>query len=78
MKMELKLKLRLRDVREDHDKTQKEIAAVLGCTQQVYSRYERGQVMVPAEFLKQLALYYNISADYLLGITNDPEIHRRK
>ena len=60
---------RLRDLREDADKTQKEIAAVLGIDQRVYSNYETGKREIPVRYVIQLAQYYHTSTDYLLGLT---------
>ncbi|MBQ4267298.1 MAG: helix-turn-helix transcriptional regulator [Clostridia bacterium] len=65
---------RLRDLREDHDLMQKEIAAILGIQQTVYSRYERGFQTIPIEHILKLADYYNVSTDYLLERTNNPNI----
>lgn len=67
---------RLRDLREDNDLTQKELAAKLGIQQTVYSRYERGFQNIPLEFLVFLADYYGVSTDYLLGRTNNPEMQK--
>ena len=64
---------RLRDLREDHDLNQTEVALLLHTTQTVYSRYERGVRTIPIEHLLILADYYNTSTDYLLGRTNDPK-----
>ena len=64
---------RLRDIREGREKTQKEIAEVLNTTYQYYSAYERGVRDIPSHHIKTLALYYNISADYLLGLTDEPK-----
>ena len=64
------MKLRIRDLREDRDLTQKELAKVLGCTQQTYSRYETGEITIDIFNLIKLADFYNTSCDYLLGITN--------
>ena len=61
---------RLRDVREDADKTQAEIAALLGTRQQQYARWESGQWQMPIKHYKTLARYYNVSLDYLAGLTN--------
>ena len=58
----------LRELREDRDIKQSEIAAVLGTTQQVYSRYENGINELPVRHLRTLCLYYQVSADYVLGI----------
>lgn len=61
----------LRDLREDADKTQAEIAAFLGTTQQVYSRYEKGVNEMPIRHLKTLCRYYRVSADYVLGLEKE-------
>ena len=61
---------RLRDLREDADRTQADIAAYLGIQQTVYSRYERGYQTIPLEHLIRLADYYHVSLDYLTGRTN--------
>ena len=57
---------RLRDLREDHDKTQAEIAKMLGTSQTMYARYERGASELPIRHLIKLADYYGVSTDYLL------------
>ena len=62
---------RLRDLREDHDLMQKEISAVLGIDQRVYSNYETGKREIPTRLLIILADYYNTSTDYILGRTNN-------
>lgn len=67
---------RIRDLREDADLSQREIAAYLGIQQTVYSRYERGFQTIPLEHLIRLADYYNVSTDYLLGRTRRPELLR--
>ena len=59
---------RIRDLREDHDKTQQEIADVLGTSQTMYARYERGANELPIRHLITLCKYYGVSADYILGI----------
>lgn len=61
---------RIRDMREDSDLTQTQIARVLNCSQQTYSAYELGQRMIPPEVLISLANFYHTSVDYLLGLTN--------
>ena len=58
---------RLRDLREDHDKTQSQIAALLGTSQTMYARYERGANELPIRHLITLADYYNVTTDYHLG-----------
>ena len=68
---------RLRHLREDRDYTQKELAAVLHCSQQVYSNYELGQRDIPTEVLIRLAEFYGTSVDYLLGLTNCPAPYPR-
>ena len=62
---------RLRDLREDHDLRQADIASYLQCTQVCYSNYEMGKRDVPTEVLCRLADYYGTSTDYLLGRTNE-------
>ena len=61
---------RIRDLREDHDKTQQEIATVLGTSQTMYARYERGANELPIRHLLKLCDYYAVSADYILGRTD--------
>ncbi len=63
---------RLRDLREDHDKTQQDIADILGTSQTMYARYERGANELPLRHLLKLVDYYGVSADYLLGRSNTP------
>lgn len=62
---------RLEDLRVDADKTQKDIAGVLGCQREVYRRYEKGVHDVPLWALIKLAGYYNTSTDYILGLTDE-------
>lgn len=59
----------IRELREDHDLTQADVAAVLGTTQQVYSRYEKGINEMPIRHLITLCQYYHVSADYILGLS---------
>ena len=61
----------MRELREDHDKTQQEISVVLGTTQQVYSRYEKGVNEMPVRHIITLCKYYGVSADYLLGLNQN-------
>ena len=65
---------RIRDLREDNDLTQKEMAKFLNCSQQVYSNYELGQRDIPTDILIKISKFYNVSVDYILEITNDPRI----
>lgn len=67
-----KRKRRLRELREDRDLTQKEIALILHCSQRIYSDYETGKVKLSEDTLCRLALYHQTSIDYLLGLTDDP------
>ena len=64
------MQLRIRDLREDHDKKQWEIAKYLVCDQSLYSKYERGERVLPLDAAVKLARYYNVSIDYLVGITS--------
>ena len=63
---------RFRDMREDHDMTQKVLAEKLGVNPVQYSRYEHGTQDMPLYLLIELARMYNTSTDYLLGLTDDP------
>lgn len=65
---------RIRDLREDHDLTQKEMANILNCSQQVYSNYELGQRDIPTDILIKLSNYYDVSIDYILETSNNPQI----
>ena len=67
---------RLKDLREDKDMKQAEIAEILGIRQTVYLRYERGFQNIPLEHLLKLADFYNVSTDYILGRTNNPKINK--
>ena len=62
---------RIRDLREDSDKTQREIADYLGTAYQYYAVYEKGTSEIPFERAIALAKYYNVSLDYIAGLTND-------
>lgn len=59
---------RIRDLREDNDLSQQQIADYLGTTQQVYSRYEKGENEIPVRHIIALCKFYNVSADYILGL----------
>ena len=67
---------RIRDLREDRDLTQRELARVLNCSQQVYSNYELGQRDIPTDILIKLSDFYNVSIDYILGINDNPTIQK--
>lgn len=62
---------RIRDLREDADLTQKQMAKILNCSQQVYSNYELGQRDIPTFILIALADFYNTTTDYILGLSDD-------
>ena len=69
---------RIKDLREDKDLKQKEIAKILDMAQTTYSGYETGNRNIPNEVLIQLAEFYNTSTDYILGITNTKKPYPRK
>ena len=64
---------RLRDLREDADKSQEEIAKIIGTSQSYYAQYENGKRSIPFDRMIILAKYYNISLDYLAGLTDVPK-----
>ncbi len=68
---------RLKDLRTDRDMKQKEIAALLGIDQRVYSNYETGKREIPTRFVITLAEFYGTSTDYILGRTNQIAPHKR-
>ena len=72
------MRLRIRDLREDHDLRQKEIADYLMCDQSLYSKYERMERPLPLELADKLADYYGVSVDYLLGRTNRKDPYPQK
>ena len=67
---------RIRDLREDRDLKQRQVADYLNCSQQVYSNYELGQRDIPTDILMQLSMHYNVSTDYILGLTDNPIINK--
>ena len=67
---------RVRELREDHDLTQREVAAQLGMSQPQYFRYEQGYRDLPTDILVALAKLYDASADYILGLTDDARPRR--
>ena len=72
------MRLRIRDLREDRDMKQKEVAAYLMCDQSLYSKYEREERPLPLEYADKLADLYGVSIDYLLGRTNTKTPYPRK
>ena len=69
--MQVRQFTRLKDLREDKDKTQKEIAEMLGTSQSYYSQYEKGKRSIPFERIVELAKFYDVYIDYIAGLTND-------
>lgn len=67
---------RIRDLREDADMTQVQIAKILNCSQRVYSNYERGDIDIPTEILIKLANFHDVLVDYILGRTNKRELNK--
>ena len=67
---------RIRDLREDRDLTQKQLSCALCCSQQVYSNYELGQRDIPTDILIKLSAFYDVSVDYILGLTDNPNIQK--
>ncbi len=68
---------RLRDLREDHDLFQKDVAEYLGIRTNQYMRYEKGYRDIPTDLLRRLAQLYNTSTDYILELTDDPRPYKR-
>ena len=68
---------RLRDLREDRDLSQQQVAEFLNMKQPQYSRYERGLRDIPTDILIRLAVFYKTSADYILGLTDNPQSYSR-
>ena len=69
---------RLKEIREDRDYKQKDIAKLLHTTQQQYSKYELGIRVIPIEQLEKLADFYNLSIDYMIGRTNERKPYPKK
>lgn len=67
---------RIKDLREDHDLTQKQLAKELNCSQQVYSNYELGQRDIPTDILIKLSNFYKVSIDYILETSDNPNIRK--
>ncbi len=68
---------RIRNLREDSDRTQREVSEYLFCDQSLYSKYERGLRDVPVEIVIKLAKLYNTSTDYILGLTDEKAPHKK-
>ena len=69
--------LRIRELREDRDLTQKQLGVLLKCDLSLYSKYEREERALPLRYAVRLARFYRVSVDYLLGLTNVPRYSRR-
>ena len=67
---------RIRDLREDNDKNQTQLAQLLGMSQTGYSKYETGENDIPTEILIKLAKFYNVSVDYILERTDNPKTNK--
>lgn len=74
----MNMKLRIRDMREDKDLTQREVSDYLLCDQSLYSKYERGERPLPLELVDKLADFYGVSVDYLLGRTDVKKPYPKK
>ena len=70
------MRLRIKDMREDRDLTQRQIAEYLMCDQSLYSKYERGEWPVPLDIIIKLAKLYSTSIDYLVGLTDNPHPYK--
>lgn len=69
---------KIRDLREDKDLTQTQIAKILNCSQRIYSNYERGEVDIPTQVLIKLAEFHGTSVDFLLGLKDEKRPYPRK
>ena len=67
---------RIKDLREDHDMYQKDIAKLLGISQQYYSEYEKGKRTIPIQHLITLAKFYETSIDYIVGLTDENNLKK--
>ena len=68
---------RLKDLREDRDLRQKDIANIFHLTQTNYSKYELEKINIPIELLKKFVLFYNTSTDYILGLANETKPYKK-
>ena len=72
------MNLRIRDLREDCDLKQKQIAEYLLCDQSLYSKYERGERELPLRYAIELAKFYGVSLDYLVGLTDEKRLYAQR
>ena len=70
--------LRIKDMREDKDMLQKDVAEFLNISQTNYSKYELGKINIPISTLKKMAIFFDTSIDYLLGLTDEIKPYPRK
>lgn len=70
--------MRLKDLREDNDLTQEQVAIILNCARNTYSQYENGKRQIPTEILIKLSRFYKTSIDYILGETDEIKPYKRK
>ncbi|MCL2055503.1 MAG: helix-turn-helix domain-containing protein [Oscillospiraceae bacterium] len=71
------MKLRIRDLRDDNNLTQKQISSLFKCDQSLYSKYERGERELPLDLAMKLAVYYNVSVDYIVKLTDEKKPYPR-
>lgn len=71
------MELKIRDLREDNDFTQQQVAEYLKCDRSLYSKYEREERDVPLDIIVRLALFYHTSVDYIVGLTDDKKPYKR-
>ncbi|MEI3392908.1 MAG: helix-turn-helix domain-containing protein [Clostridia bacterium] len=69
--------LRIKDIREDREMKQKDVAEFLNISQTNYSKYELGKINIPIETLKKMSILFDTSVDYLLGLTNEVKPYPR-
>lgn len=69
---------RIKDLREDNDLTQAEVAKQLGLHTTQYQRYERAETTIPADIIVDIAKFYKVSTDYILGLTNVPTPYKKE
>ncbi len=69
---------RIRDLRNDRDLTQEQVAKILNVKQNTYSQYEIGTISFPLDYVIKLAVFYDVSIDYLVGLTDEPKPYPRK
>lgn len=76
--MQLNYRERITELREDNDKKQKEIAEILGIKQSAYSKYEKGRTKIQVDDIIKLCIFYNVSADYILGLSDEKKSYKKE